>query len=159
MLVAFCWLWIWQLRPQNGCGKRKVLNKPAEWQTQSFSGHFTGFIKTTAWNPQGTLARECWSPNVDRSKHVGAFIQNSPQLNRACQRALLFSLLSPPLPIPKKSHWQCLIIEIIVHKHIIVVFKERMSWWAAERASLTPRFNDVASITQNAVWSCPAGGA
>ncbi|KAK1900181.1 V-type proton ATPase subunit D [Dissostichus eleginoides] len=27
------------------------------------------------------------------------------------------------------------------------------------RASLTPRFNDVASITQNAVWSCPAGGA
>lgn len=39
------------------------------------------------------------SPSVD-SKHVGAFIQNRSQLKRACQRALLSSLLSPPVPIP-----------------------------------------------------------
>lgn len=95
-------------------GERKVLNKTAEWQTKDFSGYFTGFIKTMAWNPQETSAWEHWLaakvssklsspfPNVDRYIHVGAFIQNRLQLNHVCQRALLRSLLSPPLPIPKK---------------------------------------------------------
>lgn len=51
-------------------------------------------------------------------------------------------------------------MQIIVHKHIAVVFaRGGCRDGLPERASLTPRFNDVASITQNAVWSCPAGGA
>lgn len=73
MLVAFCWLWLWLLGPQNGCGKRKVLNKPAEWQTKNFSGHFTGFIKTTAWNPQETSAWETWLVGSVRAFRVMFF--------------------------------------------------------------------------------------
>lgn len=65
-----------------------------------------------------------------------------------------------PLPSPKKVIGKRLIMQIIVHKHIAVVFaRGGCRDGLPERASLTPRFNDVATITQNAVWSCPAGGA
>lgn len=55
-----------------------------------------------------------------------AFIWNRAHLKHVLWTAPSTSLLPPPYP-SLKSHWQSLIIEIIVHKHIVGVCEERMS--------------------------------
>ena len=51
----------------------------------------------------------------------------------------------------------CVTTKIMVHKHVarLPVRAAAVTGCSREGASLTPRFNDVASITQNAVWSWP----
>lgn len=61
--------------------------------------------ESNEWLATKRLFQGCVLPqsDVECYIHVGAFIQNRPQINPVCQRVLSSSMLSPPLPIPKKK--------------------------------------------------------
>jgi hypothetical protein len=66
-------------------------------------------------------------------------------------------LRNPHLASIRLSLEMCVTTKIMVHKHVarLPVRAAAVTGCSREGASLTPRFNDVASITQNAVWSWP----